>query len=69
MKDAFAITENADLKGKTVLICDDVKTTGSTLKAAEEALLKGGAERVYCCAVATPVFASADILDKESENL
>ncbi len=69
MKDAFAVTETAELKGKTVLICDDVKTTGSTLKAAEEALLRGGAERVYCCAVATPVFAASDILDKESENL
>lgn len=69
MKDAFAAIETAELKGKTVLICDDVKTTGSTLFAAEKALLKGGAERVYCCAVATPVFASADILDKESENL
>ncbi len=69
MKNAFTVIEGIDLKGKTVLICDDIKTTGSTLLAAEKALIEGGAEKVYCCTVATPVFAKAAPLDKEKENL
>lgn len=69
MNNAFSVIDGTDLKGKTVLICDDIKTTGSTLRAAEKALLEAGAEKVYCCAVATPVFATAPPLDKEIEKL
>ena len=69
MHNAFSVIEGFDLTGKTVLICDDIKTSGSTLLAAEKALLDAGAEKVYCCAVATPVFAADSPLDKESKKL
>ena len=69
IKNAFSFNGAVSLKGKSVLVCDDIKTTGSTLLAAEKALLEGGAKRVYCCAVATPVITSAFPLDQESENL
>ena len=69
IKDAFALKNNADIKGKTVLICDDIKTTGSTLLACEKALLNGGAKDVYCVVVALPVYGSADRLDKDQKNI
>ena len=64
-----SIENNADIKGKTVLICDDIKTTGSTLLACEKALLNGGAKDVYCVVVALPVYGSADRLDKDQKNI
>lgn len=40
------------VKRKTVLMVDDVSTTGSTLSSAAEALYASGAERVYALTVA-----------------
>lgn len=49
---SFAIKEGADVKGKTILLCDDIKTTGATLKECSDVLLAAGAKDVYCAAVA-----------------
>ncbi len=49
---AFAVCEDADIKGKTVLLCDDIKTTGTTLKQCERLLFSEGAKDVYCISVA-----------------
>jgi ComF family protein len=42
----------AGVNGKTILVLDDVSTTGSTLSASAEALLSAGAKDVYALTVA-----------------
>jgi ComF family protein len=50
---SFALKKGADLIDKTLLIVDDVMTTGSTLNRAAEALLEGHPSAIYgitlCC--------------------
>lgn len=46
--------KHADISGKTVLLCDDVITTGSTIKVCAEILHKLGAQ-VCCCSIARTV--------------
>ncbi len=46
---------NYDLKGKVVLIADDVITTGATLSECAKVLKSIGAKRVYCCTLAQTV--------------
>lgn len=46
LKKAFIMAEN-DVKLKTIILVDDIYTTGSTLDEAVRALRRGGVERVY----------------------
>ena len=46
MAEAFEVKEESAVKGKTILLIDDVATTGSTLEACARALRKAGAKRV-----------------------
>ena len=41
-----------DIKGKTILICDDVITTGSTVRACAAKLREAGADKIYACSAA-----------------
>ncbi|MFH1430324.1 MAG: phosphoribosyltransferase family protein [Candidatus Uhrbacteria bacterium] len=50
--DAFACRQNVHVQGSTVVIVDDVATTGSTLLAASEALRAAGAKVVWGFAIA-----------------
>ena len=49
--DAFRVS--ADLTGLTVLVIDDVYTTGGTMDAAAACLKAGGAERVFFITLCT----------------
>ncbi|MBR4972914.1 MAG: ComF family protein [Clostridia bacterium] len=46
VKDVF--DTNARLNGQTVLLVDDIKTTGATLSECAKVLLSSGADKVYC---------------------
>lgn len=50
---AFAVKEGVDLKGKSVLLVDDVYTTGSTARECTRVLLQAGASRVCIITWAT----------------
>jgi len=51
LTDAFVCTDKT-IKGKKVLIIDDVFTTGSTLDACAKALKKCKPEKIYCLTIA-----------------
>lgn len=55
VKGAFALRDPERLKGKRVLLVDDVFTTGSTLRACAEALEEAEAEAVFAVTVARSV--------------
>lgn len=44
---AFKVVDKSKIKGKTILILDDVYTTGSTLNEISKTLIKAGASKVY----------------------
>jgi len=47
-----AFQASVGVKGKTILVLDDVSTTGSTLSSSAEALFASGAKNVYALTVA-----------------
>ena len=51
-KNVLGAFQAAGVSGKTILVLDDVSTTGSTLSASAEALLSAGAKDVYALTVA-----------------
>lgn len=55
VKGVFQLSPKADVKGKTVLLCDDIKTTGATLNECRKILTKAGAKEVYCATLAVVV--------------
>jgi ComF family protein len=52
VKAAFRVRSRARVTGRTVLLVDDVMTTGSTLGEAARALRAGGADRVVAAVLA-----------------
>ncbi len=49
---AFSFNPNYSVYGMTILLVDDVATTGNTLHEASSVLLENGADNVLCCAFA-----------------
>jgi ComF family protein len=52
VRDAFAVRPGGDVDGATVLLVDDVTTTGATANEATRALLAAGAQRVELAVLA-----------------
>ncbi|MFZ5945243.1 MAG: ComF family protein [Bacillota bacterium] len=44
---AFTATDNSQLKGKTILLVDDVITTGTTIRECAKTLYKAGSKHIY----------------------
>ena len=49
---AYRVLETADVKGKRVLLLDDILTTGATAGECARMLRMAGAKEVHCAAVA-----------------
>lgn len=50
---AFKVKDKKEVEGKRIVIVDDVMTTGSTVTAVSEKLLKAGASAIYVMTVAS----------------
>ena len=48
LEGAFRVVRPEMIRGKTVLLCDDVTTSGNTLNECSLSLLEAGAKAVYC---------------------
>ncbi len=55
VKDAYRVTDRVSLKGKRVLLIDDVITTGATVNACTGVLRHAGIKQVYVMAIAMRV--------------
>ncbi|MBK66914.1 MAG: amidophosphoribosyltransferase [Rickettsiales bacterium] len=52
VKDAFCVSDDLELKGKTILLIDDVLTSGATVNECAKLLKEKGAGKVFVLAVA-----------------
>ena len=71
LRGAFGVTSKANLEGTTVLLVDDVTTTGATANEATRTLLGAGASRVILAVIAKtepPTAYSRDWLEQEQPH-
>ncbi len=59
MRGAFVLTEREQIKGRDVLLIDDVFTTGTTVSECARVLRRAGASKVYVATVARTLKAQA----------
>lgn len=52
LEGSFKVVDKSFVKGKTILIVDDIYTTGSTMNECAYTLKKAGAKEVYCMTLA-----------------
>ena len=66
LKGCFRVCDRTYVKGKTILLADDVLTTGATTDAACRALLAAGAAAVYLVTAASVEYKPSD--DKNEDT-
>lgn len=65
---SYAISnKHMDISGKTILLCDDIVTTGSTLFACSKVLKDAGAKDIICAVLAASVKSPAGKVNAISE--
>lgn len=52
MSEAFAVRSSKNIKGKNILLVDDVITTGATIRECGKILLESGAANIYAASIA-----------------
>jgi predicted amidophosphoribosyltransferase len=52
MKQAFKVIAPNEVAGKTILICDDIYTTGNTINSLAKELLINGAKEIFFITIA-----------------
>lgn len=52
VRGAFKVSDPAAVRGKSILLIDDILTTGATARAAAQSLIKAGAAAVYVATLA-----------------
>ncbi|MGN1041721.1 MAG: ComF family protein [Acutalibacteraceae bacterium] len=50
---AFSVVKGVNIRDKNFILCDDIITTGNTLKECVKALKKCGAGKIVCCTIAS----------------
>lgn len=68
VKGAFKVIKRDKIKGKNVLLVDDILTTGSTVNEISRILLKAGAKNVYVATVASVEYKHPENSKKEDKN-
>ncbi len=68
IKGSISAEKAEKIDGRTILLCDDIKTTGATLKECCDVLLKAGAKDVYCATVAVTSNINFFDLDNKEKN-
>ncbi|MFN3534691.1 MAG: ComF family protein [Desulfatiglandales bacterium] len=58
VKGVFGLSEREKIEGKSVLLVDDVATTGSTLSECAKLLKRGGAKKVVCLVLGRAPFSA-----------
>lgn len=68
MRGAFVAAQPEEIKGREILIVDDVFTTGTTVSECARVLLRAGASSVYVATVARTLKTEAQHAPQESET-
>ena len=63
MRGAFAVVKPHAVKGRDILIMDDVFTTGTTVSECARILQRSGASKVYVATVARTLKAEARLME------
>ena len=52
-KHSYVLSRGVDVRGKTVVLVDDIVTTGASMATCTRLLRRAGAQRVYCLSIAS----------------